>query len=42
MVVPGSQTVKRAAEQEGLHRIFQNAGFEWREFRVLDVPGNES
>src|ERR1700728_2990451 len=31
MVVPGSQTVKRAAEQEGLHRIFQNAGFEWRE-----------
>jgi 3-isopropylmalate/(R)-2-methylmalate dehydratase large subunit len=31
MVVPGSQTVKRAAEQEGLHRIFQDAGFEWRE-----------
>jgi 3-isopropylmalate/(R)-2-methylmalate dehydratase large subunit len=31
MVVPGSQTVKRAAEQEGLHRIFQEAGFEWRE-----------
>ena len=31
MVVPGSQSVKRAAEQEGLHRIFQDAGFEWRE-----------
>ena len=31
MVVPGSQTVKRAAEAEGLHRIFLDAGFEWRE-----------
>jgi 3-isopropylmalate/(R)-2-methylmalate dehydratase large subunit len=31
MVVPGSQAVKRAAEHEGLHRIFLNAGFEWRE-----------
>jgi 3-isopropylmalate/(R)-2-methylmalate dehydratase large subunit len=31
MVVPGSQAVKRAAEQEGLHKIFQDAGFEWRE-----------
>ncbi len=31
MVVPGSQVVKLAAEQEGLHRIFQEAGFEWRE-----------
>ena len=31
MVVPGSQSVKRAAEQEGLHRVFQDAGFEWRE-----------
>jgi 3-isopropylmalate/(R)-2-methylmalate dehydratase large subunit len=31
MVVPGSQTVKHAAEQEGLHKIFQEAGFEWRE-----------
>ena len=31
MVVPGSQAVKRAAEEEGLHRIFQAAGFEWRE-----------
>jgi 3-isopropylmalate/(R)-2-methylmalate dehydratase large subunit len=31
MVVPGSQTVKRAAEEEGLDRIFRDAGFEWRE-----------
>jgi len=31
MVVPGSQVVKRLAEQEGLHKIFQEAGFEWRE-----------
>jgi 3-isopropylmalate/(R)-2-methylmalate dehydratase large subunit len=31
MVVPGSQAVKHAAEQEGLHRIFLDAGFEWRE-----------
>ena len=31
MVVPGSQSVKRAAEQEGLDRIFREAGFEWRE-----------
>jgi 3-isopropylmalate/(R)-2-methylmalate dehydratase large subunit len=31
MVVPGSQAIKRAAEQEGLHQIFLDAGFEWRE-----------
>ncbi|MBA3515387.1 MAG: 3-isopropylmalate dehydratase large subunit [Pyrinomonadaceae bacterium] len=31
MVVPGSQTVKRAAEAEGLDRIFIEAGFDWRE-----------
>lgn len=31
MVVPGSQTVKRAAEGEGLDQVFLNAGFEWRE-----------
>jgi len=31
MVVPGSQAIKQAAEQEGLHRIFLEAGFEWRE-----------
>jgi len=31
MVVPGSQAVKRAAEAEGLDRIFRDAGFDWRE-----------
>jgi 3-isopropylmalate/(R)-2-methylmalate dehydratase large subunit len=31
MVVPGSQAVKRAAEAEGLDRIFLDSGFEWRE-----------
>ncbi len=30
MVVPGSRQVKAQAEQEGLHRIFTEAGFEWR------------
>jgi 3-isopropylmalate/(R)-2-methylmalate dehydratase large subunit len=29
--VPGSMTVKREAEAEGLDRIFRAAGFEWRE-----------
>src|SRR6266568_8471714 len=31
MVVPGSHQVKVAAEQEGLDRVFTDAGFEWRE-----------
>lgn len=31
MVVPGSGQVKRQAEQEGLDRIFSEAGFDWRE-----------
>ncbi|MDW7613556.1 3-isopropylmalate dehydratase large subunit [Peribacillus simplex] len=31
MVVPGSQSVKRQAEEEGLDEIFKTAGFEWRE-----------
>ncbi|MGM9926588.1 MAG: 3-isopropylmalate dehydratase large subunit [Bacillus sp. (in: firmicutes)] len=31
MVVPGSQKVKKQAEEEGLAEIFTNAGFEWRE-----------
>ncbi|HMG01740.1 MAG TPA: 3-isopropylmalate dehydratase large subunit [Edaphobacter sp.] len=31
MVVPGSQAVKRQAEEEGLDEIFKSAGFEWRE-----------
>jgi len=30
IVVPGSGLVRRAAEEEGLDRIFQEAGFEWR------------
>ncbi len=30
-VVPGSERVKVQAEAEGLHEIFQQAGFEWRE-----------
>jgi 3-isopropylmalate/(R)-2-methylmalate dehydratase large subunit len=29
--VPGSQQVKRAAEAEGLDRVFLEAGAEWRE-----------
>jgi 3-isopropylmalate/(R)-2-methylmalate dehydratase large subunit len=29
--VPGSTQVKRAAEREGLDRVFRDAGFEWRE-----------
>ena len=31
MVVPGSGRVKRQAEQEGLDRVFLEAGFDWRE-----------
>lgn len=31
MVVPGSGLVKEQAEAEGLHTIFLDAGFEWRE-----------
>ena len=31
MVVPGSGLVKWQAEQEGLDRVFLDAGFEWRE-----------
>ena len=31
MVVPGSGLVKSQAEEEGLHKIFIEAGFEWRE-----------
>jgi 3-isopropylmalate/(R)-2-methylmalate dehydratase large subunit len=30
-IVPGSGLIKRAAEAEGLDRIFREAGFEWRE-----------
>ena len=31
MVVPGSGLIKQQAEQEGLDRVFLDAGFEWRE-----------
>ena len=31
MVVPGSQAVKKQAEQEGLDKVFKEAGGEWRE-----------
>ena len=31
LVVPGSHSVKRQAEAEGLDRVFKEAGFEWRE-----------
>jgi 3-isopropylmalate/(R)-2-methylmalate dehydratase large subunit len=30
LVVPGSQTIRQAAEQEGLDRVFRDAGFDWR------------
>jgi 3-isopropylmalate/(R)-2-methylmalate dehydratase large subunit len=31
LVVPGSQQIKQAAEAEGLHKIFLEAGAQWRE-----------
>lgn len=31
MISPGSSLVKRQAEEEGLDRIFREAGFDWRE-----------
>jgi 3-isopropylmalate/(R)-2-methylmalate dehydratase large subunit len=31
LVVPGSQAIKSAAESEGLHEVFMEAGAEWRE-----------
>lgn len=31
LVVPGSQQVKKQAEQEGLDKVFVQAGFEWRD-----------
>lgn len=30
IVVPGSQEVRRAAMEEGLHTVFEEAGFQWR------------
>ena len=37
LVSPGSTIVKRQAEEEGLDRIFRDAGLEWAEFRLLHV-----
>jgi 3-isopropylmalate/(R)-2-methylmalate dehydratase large subunit len=31
LVVPGSQAVRAAAEREGLHDVFRDAGFDWRD-----------
>ncbi len=31
LVVPGSSTIKRQAEAEGLDRVFREAGLDWRE-----------
>jgi len=31
LAVPGSESVRRAAEAEGLDQVFRAAGFEWRE-----------
>ena len=41
LIVPGSGLVREQAEQEGLHEIFQSAGFEWRQPRLLNVFRNE-
>ena len=30
LVVPGSKSIRRAAEEEGLDQVFLDAGFEWR------------
>jgi 3-isopropylmalate/(R)-2-methylmalate dehydratase large subunit len=30
LVVPGSKRIRQAAEGEGLHEVFREAGFEWR------------
>jgi 3-isopropylmalate/(R)-2-methylmalate dehydratase large subunit len=30
-VVPGSETIRREAEAEGIDQIFRDAGFQWRE-----------
>ena len=31
MVVPGSGLVKKQAEEEGIDKVFKDAGFQWRE-----------
>jgi 3-isopropylmalate/(R)-2-methylmalate dehydratase large subunit len=39
LVVPGSAAVRRAAEAEGLDRVFTDAGFEWGEAGCGLCPG---
>lgn len=39
LVVPGSADVKRQAEQEGLHEVFEKAGAEWRLSGCSMCPG---
>ena len=41
LVSPGSSSVKRQAEGEGLDRIFREAGLEWAIFRLFDVRGDQ-
>ena len=40
MVVPGSGLVQKQAEEEGLDKIFTEAGFEWRSL-LFNVPSYE-
>jgi 3-isopropylmalate/(R)-2-methylmalate dehydratase large subunit len=40
MISPGSTTVKRQAEAEGLAAIFRDAGFEWRDSGCSMCGGN--
>ena len=41
IAVPGSQGVGLLCAELGIDKIFRDAGFEWRERRLLDVPGHE-
>ena len=42
MVVPGSQMVKKQAEEMGLDKIFIDANFEWRGGWMQHVSRHES
>ena len=42
LVVPGSAEVKKLAEQEGLHEIFEAAGFRVARSGLFDVSRDES
>ncbi len=41
IVVPGSGLVKEQAEEEGLDKVFLEAGFRMARAGLLDVPGHE-